>query len=104
MGHAFAPFGLLMLLLLRCSPMLRSSMATGNASASGNERAVAAAAAVVAAVGVPGITRNDEAITGAAGAPVVTSMVENSQLMPTLTQSGAAATAIECSCADSAMD
>ena len=51
----------------------------------------AAIAAVVAAVGVPGETRNDEAITGAAGAPVVTVMVEDSQPMPALTQSGAAA-------------
>ena len=53
--------------------------------------AVAAAAAVVAAVGVPDETRDDEAITGAAGAPVVTIMVEDSQPMPTLTQNGAAA-------------
>ena len=86
--------------------------------------AVAAAAAVVAAVGVPGETRNDEAITGAAGAPVVTVMVEDSQPMPALTQSGAAAyrrlhapnegidaheariiaTATKCICADNAID
>ena len=66
--------------------------------------AVAAAAAVVAAVGVPDETRDDEAITGAAGAPVVTVIGEDSQLVPPLTQNGSAATAIECSCADSAMD
>ena len=74
--------------------------------------------------GVPGRTRDDEAITGAAGAPLVAIMVENSQPMPALTQSGAAAyrrlhapnegidalearmvaTANECSCADSAME
>ena len=86
--------------------------------------AVAAAAAVVAAVGVPDGTRNDEAITGAAGAPVVTIMVEDSQPMPTLIQNGAAAyrrlhapnegsdalgariiaTASECNCVGNAMD
>ena len=66
--------------------------------------AVAAAAADVAAVGVPDKTRDDEAITGAAGAPVVTVIGEDSQLVPPLTQHGSAVTAIECSCADSAMD
>ena len=89
-----------------------------------HQTAVAAAAAVVAAVGVPDGTRNDEAVTGAGEAPVVTIVVEDSQLMPTLPQSGASAshrlhapnkdidalearivaTANECSRADSAMD
>ena len=55
------------------------------------QMAVAAAAAVAAAVGVPDGTRNDEAVTGAAEAPVVTIVVEDSQLMPTLPQSGASA-------------
>ena len=74
--------------------------------------------------GVPGRTRDDEAITGAAGAPLVTIMVEDSQPMPALTQSGAAAyrrlhapnegidaqeariiaTASECNCVGNAMD
>ena len=53
--------------------------------------AVAAAAAVVAAVGVPDGTRNDEAITGAARAPVVTIMVADSQLVQTLPQIEASA-------------
>ena len=48
---------------------------------------VAAAAAVVAAVGVPDVTRDDEAITGAARAPMVTIMVADSQLVQTLPQS-----------------
>ena len=52
---------------------------------------VAAAAAVAAAVGDPDGTRNDEAVTGAGEAPVVTIVVEDSQLMPTLPQSGASA-------------
>ena len=52
---------------------------------------VAAAAAVAAAVGNPDGTRNDEAVTGAAEAPVVTIVVEDSQLMPTLPQSGVSA-------------
>ena len=102
-----------------CTPVLRSTMTTGNASAS-SQMAIAAAAAV----GVPGVTRDDEAITGAAGAPLVTIMVEDSQPMPALTQSGAAAyrrlhasnegidaqeariiaTASECNCVGNAMD
>ena len=52
---------------------------------------VDAAAAAVTAVGDPGGTRNDEAITGAAEASVMTVVVEYSQLMPTLPQSGASA-------------
>ena len=70
--------------------MLPSSMTAEVASAP-STKTVDAAAAAVAAVGDTGGTRNDEAITGAAGAPVVTIMVEDSQLMPTLTQSGASA-------------
>ena len=38
--------------------------------------------------GHPGATRDDEAITGAAEAPVLTTVVEDRQLMPTLPQSG----------------